>query len=57
MEGGEKAGLHLNDKFSWTNWEVKYGNLGITMRQSDCGLDLLGAIIDTQLKQADHATF
>ena len=33
------------------------GSWGITMRQSDYGLDLLGAIIDTQLKEADFAVF
>ena len=33
------------------------GSRGITERQSDYGLDLLGAIVDTQLKQADFATF
>ena len=30
---------------------------GITMRESDYGLDLLGTIVDTQLKEADFATF
>ena len=33
------------------------GSWGITMRQSDYGLDLLGTIVDTQLKAADFATF
>ena len=33
------------------------GSWGITERQSDYGLDLLGTIVDTQLKQADFATF
>ena len=33
------------------------GSWDITMRQSDYGLDLLGAIIDTQLKEADFAVF
>lgn len=33
------------------------GSWGITERQSDYGLDLLGTIVDTQLKQADFAIF
>ena len=33
------------------------GSWGITMRQSDYGLDLLGAIIGTKLKEADFTTF
>ena len=33
------------------------GSWGITMRQSDYGLDLLGTIVDTKLKEADFATF
>ncbi len=33
------------------------GAWGITMRQSDYGLDLLGTIVDTQLKQVDFADF
>lgn len=33
------------------------GSWGITERQSDYGLDLLGTIVDKQLKQADFATF
>ena len=33
------------------------GSWGITMRQSDDGLDLLGAIVGTKLKEADFATF
>ena len=33
------------------------GSWGITERQSDYGLDLLGTIVATQLKQADFATF
>ena len=33
------------------------GSWGITMRQSDYGLDLLGTIVDTKLKGADFATF
>ncbi len=33
------------------------GAWGIAMRQSDYGLDLLGRIVDTQLKQAGFATF
>ncbi len=31
------------------------GAWGITMRQSDYGLDLLGTIVDTQLKQVNFA--
>ena len=30
---------------------------GITMRQSDYGLDLLGTIVDTQLKAVNFLTF
>ena len=33
------------------------GSWGITMRQSDYGLDLLGAIVDRQLKELDFSTF
>lgn len=33
------------------------GSWDITERQSDYGLDLLGTIVDTQLKQADFAIF
>ena len=55
--GGKKPGLHLKDKFSLAEKEVKMGSWGITMRQSDYGLDLLGTIIDTQLKEADFAAF
>lgn len=37
--------------------EVKNGPWGITERQNDYGLDLLGTIVDTQLKQAAFAAF
>ena len=33
------------------------GTWGITMRESDYGLDLLGTIVDTQLKAVDFLTF
>ena len=33
------------------------GSWGVTMRQSDYGLDLLGTIIDTQLKTVDFRNF
>ena len=33
------------------------GSCGITMRQSDYGLDLLGSVVDTRLKEADFAAF
>ena len=33
------------------------GSWGITMRQSDYGLDLLGTIVVTKLKEADFAAF
>ena len=33
------------------------GSWGITMRQSDCGLDLLGIIVAEQLRKVDFATF
>ena len=33
------------------------GSWGITMRQSDYGLDLLGAIVNRQLKALDFSTF
>ena len=33
------------------------GSWGITMRQSDYGLDLLGTIVDTQLKAVNSLTF
>ena len=33
------------------------GSWGITMRQSDCGLDLLGIIVEEHLKKVDFATF
>ena len=59
--GGEKAGLHIKDKFPGNfgrrKKEVKMGSWGITMRESDYGLDLLGAIIDRQLKVLDFSTF
>ena len=33
------------------------GSWGITMRESDYGLDLLATIVATQLKVADFSTF
>ena len=33
------------------------GSWGITMRESDYGLDLLGAIVNRQLKALDFSTF
>ena len=46
--GGDKAGLHIKDKFlgifGQHKKEVKMGSWGVTMRQSDYGLDLLGTI-------------
>ena len=33
------------------------GSWGVTMRQSDYGLDLLGTIVDTQLKAVNSLTF
>ena len=33
------------------------GSWGITMRESDYGLDLLGTIVATQLKAVDFYTF
>ena len=33
------------------------GSWGITMRESDYGLDLLGAIVDRQLTELDFSTF
>ena len=33
------------------------GSWGITMRESDYGLDLLGTIVATQLKAVDFSTF
>ena len=33
------------------------GSWGITMRESDHGLDLLGVIAGTQLKAADFSSF
>ena len=33
------------------------GSWGVTMRQSDYGLDLLGTIVDTQLKAVNFLTF
>ena len=33
------------------------GSWGITMRESDYGLDLLGSIVDRQLKALDFPTF
>ena len=33
------------------------GSWGITMRESDCGLDLLGTIVGTHLKAADFSSF
>ena len=33
------------------------GSWGITMRESDYGLDLLGTIVNTQLKAVDFSTF
>ena len=33
------------------------GSWGITMRQSDYGLDLLGSIVEAQLKKVEFSTF
>ena len=33
------------------------GAWGITMRQSDYGLDLLGTIVDTRLKEVNFVSF
>ena len=33
------------------------GSWGVNMRQSDYGLDLLGTIVDTQLKTVNFLTF
>ena len=37
--------------------EVEMGSWGITMRESDYGLDLLGTIVGTQLRAANFSTF
>ena len=56
-EGVIKQGCTLRTNF-WTMLkEVKMGSWGITMRQSDYGLDLLGTIVDTRLKTADFLSF
>ena len=59
-EGVKKQGCTLRTnfwKFWTTNKEVKMGFWGITMRESDYGLDLLGAIVNGQLKALDFSTF
>ena len=56
-EGVIKQSCTLRTNF-WTMWkEAKMGFWGITMRQSDYGLDLLGTIVDTQLKAVNFLTF
>ena len=45
--GGDKAGLHIKDKFLDEVEGGKIGTWEITMRQSDHGLDLLGVFVDT----------
>ena len=58
---GEKARLHIKDKFlgifGRQKKEVKMGTWGITVRESDYGLDLLDLLILQQLKEADFAIF
>ena len=56
-EGGEKPGLHLKDKFFETAREAKMGAWGITVRQSDDGLDLLDTIVAGQLRKVDFSAF
>ena len=56
-EGGEKPGLHLKDKFFQTAREAKMGAWGITVRQSDDGLDLLDTIVAGQLRKVDFSAF
>ena len=47
--GGEKAGLHIKDKFLDDVKEVKMGFWGITMRKSDYSLGLLRIIANMRL--------
>ena len=55
--GGDKARLDIKDKFLDDVEGVKMGTWGITIRQSDYGLDLLGTIVDTRLKTVDFLRF
>ena len=55
--GGEKPRLHLKDKFFQTAKEVEMGAWGITVRQSDDGLDLLDTIVMEQLRKVEFAAF
>ena len=55
--GGDKVGLHIKDKFLDVVEACKMGTWGITMKQSDYGLDLLGTIVDARLKMVDFLSF
>lgn len=59
--GGENQGCtlrtNLGQIFGRHRKGVKMGSWGITMRESDYGLDLLGTIVGTQLKVEDFSTF
>ena len=55
--GGDTVGLYIKDKFLDDVEGGKMGSWGITMRQSDYGLDLLGTIIDTRLKTVNFLSF
>ena len=56
-EGVKKQGCTLRTNFWTTNKEVKMGSWGINHYKGDYGLDLLGAIVDRQLKILDFSTF
>lgn len=51
--GDEQTGLHIKDKFLDDVKEMKMDFWGITMRESDYGLDLLSAIANSRLKDVD----
>ena len=56
-EGVKEQGRTLRTNFGnfWTtNKEVKMGSWGVTMRQSDDGLDLLNLLIPQQLKETKN---
>ena len=56
--GVEKEPFHIKDKFLGdVDGGRKMGSWGITMRESDYGLDLLGTIVDTQIASRIHMDF
>ena len=55
--GGKKTRLHLKDKFFGSRRRSKMGAWGITVRQSDDGLDLLDTIVVEQLRKVNFTAF